>query len=109
VLLGTSPFTYQSDQVDELSIQFTCVLYVAVHTSDTRNGAAEVYTQRGAAEWTFDGSGGIDAAGVYTCSAGNTGSSMFTPITNGAVVPVTTGTSVNQMFSGEQWTTHSED
>lgn len=104
-LTGTDRFTLDGDQVDELQIEHAFGLYVAVHTRDSRNNASAVYTQRGAANWTFDGSGSVDAAGVYTSAGGNTGSGSFTEVSSGAIVPVTTGSPCNAMYASQTWTT----
>jgi hypothetical protein len=83
------------------------MLYVAANTRDQANGADKVYTQRAVASWQFNGSGDIDADGVWHSSCpggvGNSGSTGFSPVTSGAVVPVTTGATCNQLTDNERW------
>jgi hypothetical protein len=92
--------------VNRFGLQFDLNLYFAVRTKEAVNGSETVYTQRAKASWRFDGSGTIDAAGNWTqTGTGNTGDKKFTEVKTGDVVPVTTGTAINNLFAGEVWST----
>ena len=98
-----------SDLADKFAIEFDFNLYLGVRTVQDVNGSKDVYTQRGKAAWEFDGSGTINASGVWTQSGtGNTGSASFAEVANGDVVPVTTGTSLNTLFGTQTWTTENQ-
>jgi len=98
------PIGAESDDVDIFNLVFDCSLYFAVRTVDTRNGANSVYTQRASAEWQFDGSGTVDGAGNWSkTGSGNTGNGSFTEVSDGSVVPVTTGTPLNTLNTSSTW------
>ena len=100
-----------TDQIDRISIIFDFNLYFTVRTTQSVNGSEHRYTQRASAHWTFNGSGTFDIAGNWTASAnaGNSGSSSFSEITTGAVVPVTTGTPCNDLTAtGQTWSTEDQ-
>lgn len=108
-LKGTDPFTLGTDQVDELLIYSPFRQYLAVRTKDKTKDADKIYTQRAYAVWAFDGDGEIDAAGVYkSTGSGNYGSNKLREITDGSPVPVTTGTSCNDMLKTETWSTENQ-
>lgn len=88
-----------SDQVDLLSLIFDANLYFGVRTTEAVYSSEKTYTQRARVSWRFDGSGIIDAAGVWTgTGTGNTASANFlTVVTDGSVVPVTTGPVANNV------------
>jgi len=99
-----------TDMADKFAIEFDFTLYFAVRTVQDVNGASGVFTQRGSALWEFDGTGDIDASGVWTQTGnGNTGAGSFTEITNGEVVPVTTGTPINSLFNSQTWVTENQE
>lgn len=98
-----------TDLVDKFGIEFDFNLYFAVRTVQDVNASKDVFTQRGKAAWEFDGSGTINAGGVWTqTGSGNTGSASFTEVVNSDVVPVTTGTPINTLFGSETWTTENQ-
>jgi hypothetical protein len=98
-----------SDMADKFGIEFDFNLYLAVRTLQDVNGSKDLYTQRGKASWEFDGSGDINASGVWTqTGTGNTGSASLTEITNGDTVPITTGTPLNSLFGTQTWTTENQ-
>jgi len=107
VYSGTS--SVEIDSVDRFGIEFDFNLYFAVRTVQDLNGSKDVFTQRGKASWEFNGSGSINASGVWTSTgAGNSGSASFSEVSNGDVVPVTTGTPFNTLFTTETWTTENQ-
>ena len=98
-----------TDVVDKFAIEFDFDLYFAVRTIQDVNGSKDVFTQRGKASWEFDGSGDVDASGIWTQTGnGNTGDASFTEIKNGDWVPVTTGTPINTLFKSDTWTTENQ-
>jgi hypothetical protein len=99
-----------TDAVDSFAIEFSFVMYLAVRTTETVNGSNAIYTQRGRAAWTFDGGGSIVGAaapanfGTWTATtAMNSGAASLAAVTDGSVVPHTTGTIINVLFSSETW------
>ncbi|MBX9583141.1 MAG: hypothetical protein K2X87_22770 [Gemmataceae bacterium] len=92
--------------VSQFKLVFDSNLYMAVRTRDTGPGSADrVFTQRGKATWKFDGSGSVDATGKWDDSkAGNSGNGSFSLVTDGSVVPATTGGEINSTLPGETWT-----
>lgn len=98
-----------TDLVDKFGIEFDFNLYFSARTVQDVNASKNVFTQRAKAAWEFDGSGTINASGVWTqTGSGNTGSASFTEVVNGDVVPVTTGIPINTLFGGETWTTENQ-
>jgi hypothetical protein len=95
------------DAVDSFAIEINFQLYLAVCTKESVLGSAAVYTQRGRADWWFNGSGTVDAAGVWQkgMSAKNDGSASFVAVTDGSVVPITTGTTANDALVAATWST----
>jgi hypothetical protein len=93
-------------RVNRFGLQFDLNLYFAVRTKEAVNGSEKVYTQRAKAAWRFDGSGNVNAAGQWMqTGTGNTGDGKFAEVKTGDVVPVTTGTAINNLFAGETWNT----
>jgi hypothetical protein len=93
-----------TDSADIFSSIDDFKLYFAVRTTDPRNGANTVYTQRGKANWKFDASGTI-VADIWTqTGSGTTGDSRFTEVTNGDTVPVTTGLAATlELKVNQEW------
>jgi len=71
------------------------------------NGFSEkVFTHREKAAWYFDGSGSlIDGVWTAAATAKNNGDKLFTEVTNGDVVPVTTGDLANNVLLTQTWST----
>lgn len=109
-LNATDSITLTSGEVTDKADRFAIVadfrLYFAVRTKETILGSELVYTQRGIVNWQFNGSGTISAAGVWSTTAqvGNTGGAAFTLVTDGIVVPITTGTPLNDRLPGTWFT-----
>jgi hypothetical protein len=84
--------------VNRYEIVLKFMLYFAVRTREAVLGSDTVYTQRGSAWWKFNGSGEMSQY-IWTpdMGAGNSGPSVFTEVTNGAVVPITTGRYSNEI------------
>ena len=98
-----------SDMADKFAIEFDFHLYLGVRTCQDVNGSKIVFTQRGKASWEFDGSGDISAAGIWTqTGTGNSGSASFAEVTNGDVVPVTTGTPLNTLLGTRTFVTENQ-
>ena len=93
------------EDVDYFSVRLDFNIYLAVHTTDSTNGADEVYAQRARADWHFDGTGNFVAGpGVWSpVGAENGGDASFTEVKNGDVVPVTDGVPANDYLPGETW------
>jgi hypothetical protein len=94
-----------TNPVDLFSIDFRFNLYFAVRTTQAVNGGQDVFTQRALASWVFNGSGSVNSSGQWTNGGGNSGSSNFSIITSGSLVPMTVGTPINNLFAGETWAT----
>ncbi|MGD2110247.1 MAG: hypothetical protein PVI86_12765 [Phycisphaerae bacterium] len=101
-----------TDAVDSLGIELEFLLYFAVRTTQAVNQSDTIYTQRTTATWEFDGDGILTGAGPGTFgtwtaaqTAGNAGNTASTEVTNGSTVPVTAGPTINQLFSGQTWST----
>ncbi len=88
----------------ELRLDFQ--LFAAVHTLDTGLGAEAIFTQRGKAIWYFDGTGKV-LADVWTPleQAKTDGGTTFVGVTDGSVVPKTTGATFNSALFGAVWET----
>lgn len=74
--------------------------YFAVHTKDTDNGAAGVYTERAEVAWSFNGSGtfpGTPETWVPDPGAGVGGDDAFTEVQDGTRVPVVAGPVANDV------------
>ena len=81
---------------DRFAIKLNLNLYFAVRTQEAILNSDKVFTQRGSAAWYFDGSGTIVGnTWAPIMSTKNDGSRSFVEVTNGTVVPVTTGTTGN--------------
>jgi hypothetical protein len=95
----------QTDAVDVFSIVNIFSLYFAVRTTDSRHNAHTNFTQRGIANWRFDGSGVIGGDGETwsQTGSGTTGDGEFTAVVSGAVVPQTTGASANFELRTQNW------
>jgi len=100
------------DWLDQVNIEVDFKIYFSVRTLETKNGANLVYTQRSESEWECDMSGsmtyipGPPAALVWIqTGTGNTGDATHAEVTSGAVVPVTTGISLNNLGAASGWTT----
>jgi hypothetical protein len=105
-LLATDMPVLNGIQANLYAIVFDLNLYFAVRTTEAVNGSDQVYTQRAKASWRFDGTGTVNAAGIWSqTGTGTTGSAKFTEVQSGDVVPITTGTPINNLFPGETWTT----
>jgi hypothetical protein len=101
--LTISPVT---DDVDRFAIEMDFNIYFAVRTTDAANGSQNIYTQRGSASWVFNGDGTVSMGTWTRTGAGNTGSGSFTQVTDGSVVPITTGTPMNTLTAtGQTWST----
>ncbi len=85
------------DGVDEITVRDEFNLYMVVHTKALQNDASLRYTQRGLADWHFDGSGTMTwgVGNLLNWNRGATaetnGTAKFQEIKDGTVVPVTTG------------------
>jgi len=81
-------------------------LYFAVRTLQAVNGSEEVYTQRAAAAWHFDGSGDLDAGHNWTpaLSAGDKVDSPLAEVKTGSRVPHTTEAPFNDLLYSLSWT-----
>ncbi len=111
LLLGSDTMSLtegaNTDAIDRIAINFALNLYLGVRTIEAVNGSDDVYTQRASSSWTFNGSGTFDAAGSWTAgaAAGNSGDAKFSEVKTGTVIPVTTGTTINDDFATETWST----
>ncbi len=84
---------------NRFEVEKTFQLYFAVRTKEVVLGANTVFTKRGATWWTVDGTGTIVAtkwtaepqAGIIRAAA-----EKFDEVTNGSVVPITTGLTGNE-------------
>lgn len=104
-LLGTTPFILAGDQVDRLVIQMHHWQYFAVRTKDPRvTDSPNPLTIRAEFEWNVDISGSISATGVYTPTAGVTGDTHYTEVTDGRRV-ADAAPNINELFASESWTT----
>lgn len=101
----------QTEPITSESLIYNFVIYIAARTDDPSNGANSVYAQVAAANWQFDGSGTLASAGGQNKfgewqaaqDTGNSADAKFTPVSNGANVPITTGPTANQ--APESWKT----
>ncbi len=75
-------------------------LFFSARTKETSLGSDTIYTQRGKANWYFNGSGeitwtAVPGGAVHTWNKGadskNDGDKFFSEVSDGSVVPVTTG------------------
>lgn len=91
--------------VSQFSLIFDLNLYLAARTRDAGVGASTIFTQRAKADWQFNGSGAVDAAGKWAAgtTAKNSGKASFTAVSDGSVVPVTSGPEVNNLLPFEVW------
>jgi hypothetical protein len=88
-------------------------LYFAVRTRESILNSDAVYTQRAKIDWTFNGTGTVDAQGAWSAGAGagisstsTTDPKSFAEVTSGGVVPITTGPlAVTELNNAEsvQW------
>jgi hypothetical protein len=87
-------------------------LYFAARTRESVLGSDTIYTQRGRADWWFDGSGEINweevngvLVGVWQHPGGypNDGVTSFFDVSNGSVVPITTGMTGNKADKDSTW------
>jgi hypothetical protein len=92
-----------TDSADIFSFIDDFKLYFAVRTTDTRNKANTIYTQRGKVDWKFDASGTI-VANIWTqTGTGTKGDRKFTEVTNGDIVPETTGMAATLTLKTQDW------
>ena len=93
-------------------IVFDLTLYFSVRTRESFAGSDTVFTQRGKANWSFDGSGDIvwqydqvlgAQIGVWQPGlAGNSGDAAFSEITSGVVVPLSTPITTDTKFLNDE-------
>ena len=81
-------------------IEFTH--YFAAQTVQTQNAADKVFTQRGKLAWRFGGVGELpDGGGAFAANGITNGDPAFINVTDGSVVPVTTGTTMSDAGTQE--------
>jgi len=86
---GTVLDTVNGAAISSAALVLKFSLYLAIATTDSENFADDVFTQRAAATWTFNGSGNF-AGNTWTGTGGNT-STPFSEVSDGSLVPITTG------------------
>lgn len=102
----TDNFTIAGDQVDRVRLGMSHRLYIAVRIKDTNY--ADVLTQRATLNWSWDGDGTVDAAGVYTHTGGGvSGDGSYAIVTNGTQVP-SAEPNMNEILQNSQ-TWHTEN
>ena len=82
------------DIVDSVSIVWNFNIYITARTTDTQNGADQIYTSRASADWSWNGDGivGHEAPYVWTTSKEIpsqtiTSASSWTPVVSGEEPP----------------------
>lgn len=108
-ILTTNQFVLNGDQADVLAPVMHHWVPLIVRTRDTRViDPIDVRTVRAMLEWTFDGTGTVNAAGVWTLTGtGVTVPNNFTIITDGRRLP-NAQQNINEAFAGQTWITENQ-
>lgn len=100
------------EYMDSMHMRMEFNLYFAVRTTVTTNNAHIRFVQRYIAQWEADGSGTylyavppIPGQNLGFNNNNSSGSSSLQVITNGALVPITTGTTYNTLSNAGSYTT----